>query len=471
MSKVHFSGIGGTAMVGGAFLALQLGHEVRGSDNPLYPPTSELVKKLNVQVYVGFSKENLSWNPDIVIIGNALSRGNEEVEEVLNKRIPFTSLPEWLRVNILNKRKNIVVSGTHGKTTTTSLISWILKCCGVEPGYLIGGYPKNFEVPAELGSAESFFVIEGDEYDTAFFDKRAKFFHYLPYFLIVTSLEFDHGDIYSSITDIEKAFTLLLRMVPSEGCVFLCGDNHSVFLRDKVYSEVQLYGLNSDCDWTVELGGYSEERVYTKLCVYYRGKKVIRVETTLFGRHNILNVLCAVAMSKYLSLSDKDIKEAVKSFKGVRRRQEAFLEVKERDLKYIDDFAHHPTAIRETLAGIRSRFPGKRLIVVFEPRSNTSVTNIMQGDYEKAFEDADEVVIGPIYRGDKLPKEIKLNRECIVENLSKLGKRALWTDSFDEIFEYITKPEIRGAVVVLMSNGNCGNLRERIVRLYNDTSI
>ncbi|MCX8064271.1 MAG: Mur ligase family protein [Candidatus Hydrogenedentes bacterium] len=468
MSKIHFSGIGGTAMLGGAFLALQLGHEIRGSDGELYPPTSVLVERLNSHIYKGYSKSNLDWAPDYVIIGNALSRGNPEVEEVLNRRISFFSLPEWLRLNILSRRKSIVVSGTHGKTTTTSLIAWILKFCGFDPGYLVGGYPKNFEKPAELGRDNSFFVIEGDEYDTAFFDKRAKFFHYLPYLLIVTSLEFDHGDIYSSLEEIEKAFGLLLRLVPSDGYVFLCGDNNAFSLKDKAFSKVQLYGCSERNDWVVKADGQDlGKRQFRRLSIYWKGKKEIEVDTSLSGKHNALNILVAVALSKYLSISNNAISEAIRSFRGVGRRQEVFLEIPERNVVYIDDFAHHPTAIKETIIGLRERYPNKRILAIFEPRSNTSVTNIMQEEYQESFSYADEVIIGPIHREEKIPENLKLDRQSIVNYLLKNGIKAVYTNDFSYILEYITSDDVKDAVVLLMSNGACGNLRERIISLYN----
>lgn len=472
MAKIHFSGIGGTAMVGGAFLALQLGHEIRGSDVELYPPTSLLIKKLDSHVYKGYSESNLDWKPDYVVIGNALSRGNPEVEGVLAKGIPFYSLPEWLRLNILNRRKNIVVSGTHGKTTTTSLIAWILKFCGFEPGYLVGGYPKNFEIPAELGREDSYFVIEGDEYDSAFFDKRAKFLHYLPNLLVVTSLEFDHSDIYSSLADIEKAFILLLKLVPSNGCVFLCGDNNASTLKDRVFSKVQLYGISSDNDWTVELGEVSENKgKFRKLKIYWKGKKEVEVETILWGKHNALNILSAVAVCKYLALSYEGIKEAIRSFEGVKRRQEVFLEVPDRNVVYMDDFAHHPTSIKETIFALREKYNDMKILVVFEPRSNTSVTNLMQREYIDAFSYADEVIIGPIYRVERIPENLRLNRELIITHLSKIGIKSFYTDSFSEIFDYITNSKINNTVIVLMSNGACGNLRESIISLYNDSTL
>jgi UDP-N-acetylmuramate: L-alanyl-gamma-D-glutamyl-meso-diaminopimelate ligase len=287
MARIHFSGVGGTAMIGGAYIAKQMGHEIRGSDNPLYPPTSILAKKLGIPIYEQYSANNLEWNPDYVIIGNALSREMRDIEAILSRRIPYISLPEWLRHNVLFKRKPVVVAGTHGKTTTTSLIAWVLQYAGLEPGFLIGGYPLNFDFPSFLGKEDFYFVIEGDEYDTAFFDKRAKFLHYLPQVLIVTSLEYDHSDIYNNVQEIEKAFQLLLRIVPKEGMVFLCEDNHAKMLRDYSFSQCQTYGFSKEAIWRVERR-MGTDLNKMELSIFYKGKKLCTIQPNLLGKHNTL---------------------------------------------------------------------------------------------------------------------------------------------------------------------------------------
>lgn len=463
MAKIHFSGIGGTAMIGGAFIAKQLGHEVRGSDNPLYPPTSLLAEKLNVPIYEGYNSKNLDWNPDYVIIGNALSRGNEEIETILNNRIPYFSLPEWLRHNILCKRKPVVVTGTHGKTTTTSLIAWILKYAGYNPGFLIGGFPVNFEIPAYCGKENSYFVIEGDEYDTAFFDKRAKFFHYLPHILVVTSLEYDHSDIYGSLHEIEKTFQLLLRIVPSQGQVILCGENNARMLKEYCFSQTQFYGISEELDWQVETEMECETGKM-KLNIFHKEKKFCSLMTGLFGIHNAMNILCAVAVTHSLGIPVDSIVKGVQEFQGVRRRQEVFLNVE--DKIFIDDFAHHPTAIRETLKALKVKYPQKCLVVVFEPRSNTTVTNIFQSEIAESLSVADEVWLTPIHRENKIPTEKRLNKEIMIQDILRKGKRANWAENFEDIFNYLIANVKDNSVVVLMSNGACGNLKEKLIAYY-----
>ncbi|HOK08166.1 MAG TPA: UDP-N-acetylmuramate:L-alanyl-gamma-D-glutamyl-meso-diaminopimelate ligase [Candidatus Hydrogenedens sp.] len=461
--KIHFSGIGGTAMIGGAYLAKQKGYEIRGSDNPLYPPTSILVKKLSVPIYECYKSSNLDWGPDIVVIGNALSRGNEEVETVLDKRMTYTSLPEWLRYNILQKRKSIVVSGTHGKTTTTSLIAWILKVANMKPGYLIGGYPIDFEFPAELGEENSYFVIEGDEYDTAFFDKRAKFLHYLPQVVVITSLEYDHSDIYNNIHEIEKAFQLLLRTVPSKGLVCLCGDNNAQILKEYCFSQSITYGFSDECLWKTKVE-FSADNKQMEQHIYYKDKYLGKVTTSLFGNHNALNILCGVAVTHSLGIPFSVIRDGISSFRGVRRRQEIFFMAQGKT--FIDDFAHHPTAIKETLLSFKMKYPDKRIIAVFEPRSNTTVTNIFQNEITDALSLANEVWITPIYREEKIPEEKRLNKIEIVEILNKRGIKANNAKTYDEIFQYLCNNLEGEVIVILMSNGACGHLRENIQNYY-----
>ncbi|MGC8738145.1 MAG: UDP-N-acetylmuramate:L-alanyl-gamma-D-glutamyl-meso-diaminopimelate ligase [Candidatus Hydrogenedens sp.] len=463
MAKIHFSGIGGTAMIGGAYIAKQLGHEIQGSDNQLYPPTSILVEKLNVPVYEGYYSTNLEWKPDYAIIGNVLSRGNEEVETILNRGMPYYSLPEWLKHHVLFKRKPIVVSGTHGKTTTTSIIAWLLKYAGYDPGYLIGGFPINFEIPAYSGKENSYFVIEGDEYDTAFFDKRAKFLHYLPQILVITSLEYDHSDIYSNLQEIEKTFQLLLRIVPSQGFVILCNDNHARTLKQHCFSTCQLYGTSDNAEWRV-ITEIELEKTMMKLHILYKGKELCVLRTKLFGIHNALNILCAVAVANTIGIPVNSIVDGIEEFRGVRRRQEVFLEVE--DKIYIDDFAHHPTAIQETLKALKAKYPDKYLVAIFEPRSNTTVTNIFQHEIAESLSIADEIWLTPIYREEKIPIEKRLNKEELINSIKNKRKTGKLAENFEEVFKYLLSGVKSNSVIVLMSNGACGNIRERLIAHY-----
>jgi UDP-N-acetylmuramate: L-alanyl-gamma-D-glutamyl-meso-diaminopimelate ligase len=461
---IHFSGIGGTAMVAGARLALEAGWEVRGSDNPLYPPTSDMVAALGVPVAEGYAAENLDWNPDVVLLGNVLSRGNTEVEAALSRRMRYMSLPEWLKEHVLRARRPVAICGTHGKTTTTAITAHVLAQCGLEPGYLIGGQPLNVEHSAHLGAAGAPFVIEGDEYDTAFFDKRAKFFHYLPEVAVVTSLEFDHGDIYPDLASIEIAFQRMLRQIPAQGRLICCADNHAVSLKEFAYCPVETYGFSEDADWRGEALG--AEDGMQRMAVYNHGEKLGEVLTTLTGRHNLQNLLSAIAVAHYFGASMEAIAAGVATFNGVKRRMEIFLESE--GVTYIDDFAHHPTAITETIAGARMRWPGQRLRVLFEPRSNTTVTNRFFEDMLSCFRGADEVYLGPIYRGDKIPADERLDRDRLVYLLTSAGLVAALADEPKALAAEIHASGRAGDVVLILSNGAFGGIYQQFRELAGD---
>lgn len=457
LRRVHVCGIGGAAMVAGARLALEAGWEVRGSDNPLYPPTSEMVAALGVPVATGFRAENLDWNPDLVLIGNALSRGNPEVEAVLDRGLRYASLPEWLKEHVIRVRRSVAVCGTHGKTTTTALTAHVLDHCGMDPGYLIGGQPLGFVHSARLGSVGAPFVIEGDEYDTAFFDKRAKFFHYLPEVAVVTSVEFDHGDIYRDLGEIETAFQRMLRQIPQRGRLIVCADNHAFHLKGHAFCPVITYGFAPDADWRGELSAV--EAGLQGMKVYAQGRAWGEVKTPLAGRHNAQNVLAAIAVAAHLGASPEAITEGLCSFRGVRRRMEVFLE--SNGITFVDDFAHHPTAIRETIAAARLRWPGHRIRVVFEPRSNTTVTNAYLPNLIQAFQEADEVWLGPIYRAERIPEDQRLDRTALVQSLCAHGIASCWKDDVPELAGAILAEARPGDVVLILSNGAFGGIYER----------
>ena len=456
VKKIHFSGIGGTAMVAGARLALEAGFEVRGSDNPLYPPTSVMVEQLGVPVAEGYDAANLDWDPDLVIIGNALSRGNPEVEAVLERKLPYTSLPEWLRETILRRRRPVVICGTHGKTTTTAITAFLLDRLGLEPGYLLGGQPLDFPHSSRLGAEGAPFVIEGDEYDIAFFDKRAKFFHYLPEIAVVTSVEFDHGDIYSDLAEIERAFQLMLRQIPQTGWLVLCADDPgAAALAGHAFSRVTTYGFGENAEWRgVHTGQHDGLQ---QLEVFRSGELWATVEVPMAGRHNLLNALAAVAVAGIFGEKPAAICEALPAFRGVRRRMEVFLEAN--GVTFVDDFAHHPTAIRETVAAARMRWPGRRLRVVFEPRSNTTVTNRFHADLCAAFHGVDDLWIGPIHRPERIPPETRLDRAALVRDVG-VGR---YTDDVLEIVRALGEEVQPGDVVLILSNGAFGGIYGHLV--------
>lgn len=456
-NTIHFSGIGGTAMVAGARLALEAGWEVRGSDNPLYPPTSNMVAALGVPVATGYAAENLDWAPDLVVIGNALSRGNPEVEAALARRMHYVSLPEWLKDQVLRARRPVVIAGTHGKTTTTAITAHALDACGLNPGFLIGGQPLGFPHSARLGPEGAPFVIEGDEYDTAFFDKRAKFFHYLPEIAVVTSVEFDHGDIYDGLPDIERAFQRMLRQIPGDGWLLACADNAAAGLAAHAFSNVATYGFAAAADWRGEV---SQDGGGQRIRLFRNDTYFMDLDTPLPGRHNAQNVLAAAAVAALLGATPTAIRQGMASFPGVRRRMEVFLECA--GGTFVDDFAHHPTAIRETIAAARARWPERRLRVLFEPRSNTTVTNRFQQDLTEAFRDADEVWIGPIHRADRVPENERLNRDTVVRALWDTGVDARWTDDVERLVAHLRDNARAQDVTLILSNGAFGGIYAKL---------
>ena len=481
--RVHFSGIGGTAMVAGARLALEAGWDVRGSDGPLYPPTSTLVEAVGVPVATGYDAANIEWNPDLVIIGNALSRGNPEVEAVLERNLHYVSLPEWLKEAVLRDRRPVAICGTHGKTTTTALTAFLLDLAGLAPGFLIGGQPIDFPYSARLGARGCPFVIEGDEYDTAFFDKRAKFFHYLPEIAVVTSVEFDHGDIYRDLAEIERAFQLMLRQISSKGWLVACADHPgAAALVRHAPCQVLTYGFGDDAavrgEWLGMESGRARllvgpnsdsDRLHVgpnsdsdSRLAPIRRREPQELAVPLTGRHNLLNTLAAVAVAQILGVAPEAIQDAIPHFKCVKRRMEIFLEA--RGMTFIDDFAHHPTAIRETISGAKARWPGQRLRVLFEPRSNTTVTNRFQRELTEAFAAADEIWLGPIHRGEKIPIEERLDRESLTRQLREKGVAAHYADDIDEIVQGVIAEAREGDIVLIMSNGAFGGIYDRFRR-------
>ncbi len=463
--SLHFSGIGGTAMVAGARLALDLGWEVRGSDNPLYPPTSVMVEELGIPVTYEYAGKNLDWQPDVVLLGNVLSRGNDEVEAALQRRMKYQSLPEWMKEHVLRKRRPVAVCGTHGKTSTTALTAYLLDRGGLHSGHFIGGQPLDFDRSARLGEEGAPFVIEGDEYDTAFFDKRAKFFHYLPEVAVVTSIEFDHGDIYNNLDEIKRAFRLMLRQIPEDGLLVACADDPGAAeLVQHSFSPVTTYGVtNPAADLRAEEKGYRDGRLVFSL---YRKNTLWldEVEVPLAGRHNLLNTLAAIAVADRFGVSAERIREVLPEFRGVRRRMEVFLETP--DTVFIDDFAHHPTAMRETIQAARLRWPEKPLTVLFEPRSNTTVTNRFQRELTEALGGADTVWIGPIHRPERFTEAERLNRQAITDTLRAGGRRAFFTDNVQEIFDFCVAGGTVDGVVLILSNGAFGGIYSKLNEHY-----
>ncbi len=457
--SIYFIGICGTAMANVAVQLKKMGYHVAGSDENVYPPMSTFLRENGIQPKEGYLESHLQPAPDLVVVGNAISRGNPEAEYTLEKKLFYLSLPDVIREFFIRGKQSIVVSGTHGKTTTTSLLSWVLESAGKNPGFLIGGIPKNFGQGMRISSGHQF-VIEGDEYDTAFFDKRSKFLHYLPEIAIVNNIEFDHADIFRSIDDIKLTFSRLINLIPRNGLLVINGDDLIVReLAKKSFAPVASFGFRSDVDWRIENLQPSREGIRFTISVH--GNVPVQFYLPLTGHHSALNAAGVIVVAKHLGLSDEAIQKAFDTFQGVRRRLEVRGVVG--DVTVYDDFAHHPTAIRETLEGIVSRFPENRVWAVFEPRTNTTRRNIFQKEFPLAFEKAFGVAIGKINRPHLLKESEKLDREQIVANLKKMGKPAMFSDFVEEIVAWLVAQTRPGDKIVVMSNGSFDGIYEKLL--------
>src|SRR5579859_3377523 len=389
IKSVHFVGIGGTAMASAAAAMQEKGFTVTGSDQNVYPPMSTFLSERKIQYMSGYAEPNLAHKPDLVVIGNAISRGNPEAEVVLEKKLRYCSLPELLKEFFIRGKRSIVVSGTHGKTTTTSLLTWVFEHNGLNPSYLIGGIPNNFSQGARFTDSE-WFIIEGDEYDTAFFDKRSKFIHYQPEVAIINNLEFDHADIFENLDAVKRTFSHFVRLVPRNGLLLGNGDDPNLSpLLDVTHCPVKRFGLgegNAVQGFNLKFGPTATEFEIPSF----------KFHLNLVGELNVRNALAVIAAAKHCGLSNKQIQGAFDTFKGIKRR----LEVKgiAGGVTVVDDFGHHPTAIRETLKALRLKYPRERIWSIFEPRSNTTRRNVFQDELALAFADADAVVVAQVAR-------------------------------------------------------------------------
>ena len=445
---IHILGICGTFMGGVAALAKAAGHQVSGSDANVYPPMSTQLSRLGITVHEGYDAGQLEPLPDCVVIGNAMSRGNEVVEAVLDRGIPYTSGPQWLSEHVLKDRHIFAVAGTHGKTTTASMLAWILEAAGHSPGFLIGGVPADFDATARYGTSK-FFVVEADEYDTAFFDKRAKFVHYRPQTLLLGNLEFDHADIYKDLDAILWQFHQLLRTVPKSGRIILNGadSNLEALLEMGCWTPTETFGIEQgDEDWKAAFLDTAERRI----SVSRRGGGSAEGGWLLSGGHNLENALAAIAAAESAGVSLQQAVEALSRFKGVKRRLERTATVA--DIVIYDDFAHHPTAIRRTIAGLRKRFPKQRIVVALEPRSNTMKLGVHKDTLAASLEDANLVCI---YRPGEIAAEFD---GC----LSPLGDRLHMHSDYDELVADLADVVQPGDQVVFMSNGGFGSARQNL---------
>ena len=452
--SVHFIGIGGTAMASAAVALKEKGYTVTGSDQNVYPPMSTFLAERKIEVFNGYTDANLAHKPDLVIVGNAISRGNPEAETVLAQKLRYCSLPELLKEFFMRGKRCVVVAGTHGKTTTTSLLTWVFEHAGLNPSYLIGGIPANLGQGARFTDSE-WFIIEGDEYDTAFFDKRSKFIHYLPEVAIINNLEFDHADIFDSLAAVQKTFSHFIRLVPRNGLLLANGDDHNLApLLNVTFCPVKRFGLGGNFAvhaFNLRYGPTASEFEIPGF----------KFHINLVGELNVRNALAVVGAAKHCGLTNKQIQAGFDTFKGIKRRMETRGIVG--GITIIDDFGHHPTAIRETLAALRIKYPNEKIWAVFEPRSNTTRRNVFQKELADSFADANAVIVAQVARLEQLDPAERLDPARLMQDIKADGKSAEYLPDADAIVAHLAKHAQGGEVVCVFSNGGFGGIHEKLL--------
>lgn len=460
-SKIHLMGICGTAMASLAGLLKDRGFQVSGSDSNPYPPMSTQIEDLGIKIAKPYSKENLQPPPDFVVVGNVISAQNEEAQEMNRLGLNYCSLPQAMGDVIIDQRLSYVVAGTHGKTTTTSLLAWVAEKCGQEPGFLIGGVAKNFSQSFKNPKG-NLFVIEGDEYDTAYFDKVPKFIHYKPQRVILTSVEFDHADIYSDFAAVKNAFVRLMKLIPEVGVFTYWGDDVNVcdVAEHCAIKNKYSYGFSQSSHFRAEI--LLETEFVTEFSVYFNNELLGRFKTPLSGRYNILNATAVIAQAHLSQWNLSRVIEALDSFQGVKRRQDVLGVFDEVTL--IEDFAHHPTAVRETVQAIQKKYQGRKVFSVFEPRSATSRRKIFQKDYLEAFSQSQEIVLAEAFDQGKISEEARFSSAELALELSQNGKKARVFPTAQLIADYLLKETSAGDVVLIMSNGGFDGIYEKLIQ-------
>jgi UDP-N-acetylmuramate: L-alanyl-gamma-D-glutamyl-meso-diaminopimelate ligase len=468
MKTLYFIGIAGTAMGNLAIALSQRGFSIAGSDSGIYPPMSTMLEDHAISIFHGFSEEHIrATNPDLVIIGNAMSRGNVEVEYVLNHRLPYASMSEIIHDEIIGNNTAIVITGTHGKTTTTSMTSKIFDFAGKQPGFVIGAKPGNFPygcrpIPTELfESGKGICIIEGDEYDTAFWDKRSKFFHYPPNIAVINAIEFDHGDIFESLNDILNSFKLFLRLIPSSGILILnADDTNAIAMMKYAFSQVETFSMKNAGNWNAHIINVSDGQ--TTFSCSYNGISLGDFTIPMIGEHNVRNAMASMACAYHSAISIEDIRGGLRAFIPPKRRLEIIGNWKDRII--IDDFAHHPTAIKETIKALKYAYPVQNIHAIFEPRSNTTTRNIFQKELGECFGGVNSIVLGPINRPERFTKDERLDVDQFIadyamQDIPVLAIREESSDWGINTMEFLEENTQPGDLIILMSNGNIGTLR------------
>jgi UDP-N-acetylmuramate: L-alanyl-gamma-D-glutamyl-meso-diaminopimelate ligase len=454
IKSVHFIGIGGTGMAAAAAAMQEKGFTVTGSDQNVYEPMASFLANKKIAVMNGYAAANLGHKPDLVVVGNAITRGNPEAEHVLDHKMRYCSLPDLLREFFIRGKRSIVVAGTHGKTTTTSLLAWVFEHNGLHPSFFIGGIPGNFSQGARFTDSE-WIIIEGDEYDTAFFDKRSKFIHYQPEAAIINNLEFDHADIFENLAAIQKTFSHFIRIIPRNGLLLANGDDPSLApLLNVNFCPVKRFGLGeNNAVQAFNLNLAPTASVFEI--------PSFKFQVNLVGEFNVRNALAVAACAKHFGLSNKQIQSAFETFRGVKRRMD--VRGIAGGVTVIDDFGHHPTAIRVTMEALRLKFPREKIWAIFEPRTNTTRRKVFQDDLVRAFALANNIVISQVARLEQLAPEDRLNPEKLMADLKASGKDAAYLPDADAIVAHVSKNAVGGDVVVVFSNGGFGGIHGKLL--------
>lgn len=461
VQRIHLIAICGTGMGALAGMLKDMGFEVTGSDQKVYPPMSDFLSSKGIEITQGFSKQEVAYRPDLVIVGNAVSKDNPAVTGMVEMGLEYCSMPQAVNRFIVADRKPLVITGTHGKTTTASILAWILYEAGLDPSFIIGGILKNFKSNYRLGNGQ-YIVIEGDEYDTAFFDKGPKFLHYDPFMAILTSIEFDHADIFRDLDHIKQTFDAFIGGISHQNTLIVFdGDKNIAALLNCRKCRMVNYGGDTHSEW--RLGNVTLKPPWTFFEVLKHDTLFGKFKTRLVGKHNLLNSLSAIAVAKRLKIPGKTIAKALETFEGIKRRQEV------RGIKngvtVMDDFAHHPTAVRETIQAVKPFFPDGRLIAVFEPRTNSSMRNVFQDIYPLSFDGADMVCIRQPSRLHKIPPKERFSSQQLVDDLKRRGKNAYYFPDTDAMIDFLVTKAKTGDLILVMSNGGFDNIHERLLSL------
>ncbi len=464
---VHLIAVAGTGMGSLACMLADQGFRVTGSDLDTYPPMSDQLRDAAIEVQKGYVPDHvLREPPDLVVIGNTVRKDNPEARAAIDSGLPYLSFPDAVQLFFMRGKHSVVVTGTHGKTTATSMIGWILTHAGKDPSVLVGGVARNLGGSVRLGRGEHF-VIEGDEYDTAFFDKTPKFLHYSARTVLLTSCEFDHADIYSSLADIQAEFRKLIASVPERGRIIAASDSQSVRdVLEVAHARVEGYGFREPALWRVSDVAFDEQG--TEFTLWKGERRMSRIHLPLHGRHNVENALGAVAVCDSLGVVPGSSAEALEEFQGVRRRQE--LRGDQNGFAVIDDFAHHPTAVRETVAATRASYPDRKLWAVFEPRTNTSRRRYFEAELVEALSGADAVILARVFRPEQIPEEERLRPEWIVSELAERDLEAKYLPEVDEIIDHLVRSRTGSDVALIMSNGGFGGIWDRLLARLKQTS-